>query len=433
MTTNDKRITLVIFSLCLTSMALGRTAPAVQWGRQIVTPTTDSIFGTLAADSNEGLYLSVTRKPKDDSGQASEARYLLKYSPDGDPLWSKQLGANGHGNPVPLMVNGLATDDQGNVYIGGHTEGKLGQKTLGKNDAFFAKYDQAGTRQWVRQVGTPEHDICEGLDIDASGNVYIAGYTYGSFAGPNRGGADIFIAAYDEHGALLWKDQFGTDATMEGAKDIRLGKDNDVYLCGKTAGSLARKNNGQEDIVVARYERTGKRLWLLQDGSPAMDKANCMQIGEQGQVYVGGLTAGDLAFRRAQRGNGDAFIVRIAETGQVLWRRQISSRGYETVFQLARFADGSGDVLAGGCQYPTGRCQAFYRRYTPEGKLEWVKVFRKKKGRIGATCGRAVAIDSHNNCYLAGGTNADYFAVNNGTSNVFLIRLDGDPSLPASP
>jgi hypothetical protein len=158
-----------------------------------------------------------------------------------------------------------------------------------------------------------------------------------------------------------------------------------------------------------------------------------MEIGEQGQVYVAGLTGGDLAYRKAQRGNGDAFVVRIAETGQVLWRRQIASRGYDTVFHLAPFADGSGDVLVGGCQYPDGRhCQASYRRYTPKGKLEWVKVFRKR-GTSTGTCGRAVAIDGNNNCYLAGGTNADIFAVNNGTSNVFLIRLDQDASLAASP
>jgi hypothetical protein len=40
MTTNDKKITLVIFSLCLTSAAMGRNAPQVQWGRQIITPST---------------------------------------------------------------------------------------------------------------------------------------------------------------------------------------------------------------------------------------------------------------------------------------------------------------------------------------------------------------------------------------------------------
>jgi len=434
MATKDKRVILAVFSLCLANAATGRNAPGVQWGRQIVTPTMDSIFGSLVADSHQGVYLSVTRKSKDDSGESSENRYLLKYSPNGDPLWSKQLGANGDDTPLPLVVSGIATDDQGNVYTCGLTDSKLGQKKLGKNDAFYAKFDRAGTRQWVRQVGTPEHDVCGGLAIDDSGNLYIAGYTYGSFAGPNKGEADMFIAAYDKNGALLWKDQFGSDAD-DRASDIRLGKNSDVYVCGTTAGSLARKNNGQEDFVVARYERTGKRLWLCQDGSPEQDRGVCMEIGEQGQIYVGGRTLGDLAFKKAQRGSGDAFVVRIADTGEVLWKRQIGSRGWEKVFHMARFSDGSGDILAGGCQYPTGpHCQAFYRRYTPEGKLVWVKVFRKK-GVIGGTCGRAVAIDSNNNCYVAGVTSADNFAVNNNTNNIFLIRLDGesDSARPPSP
>ena len=320
-------------------MGLGRTAPAVKWGRQILTPTADSLFGSLVADSNEGLYLSVTRKSKDASGQASEDRYLLKYNQDGDPLWSKQLGANGDDSPLPLVVSGVTTDDQGNVYTCGFTDRKFGLEKIGKNDAFYVKFDQAGTRQWVRQVGTPEHDVCEGLDIDASGNLYLAGYTYGSFAGPNKGGADIFFAAYDKYGALLWHDQIGTGAD-DRARDIRLGKDNDVYLLGSTTGSLARKNNGQGDFVVARYQRTGKRLWLGQDGSPAEDRAVALEIGEQGQVYVGGRTLGDLAFRRAQRGNGDGFVVRISEAGKVLWKRQFGSRGWDKVFHLARFADG---------------------------------------------------------------------------------------------
>jgi hypothetical protein len=192
-----------------------------------------------------------------------------------------------------------------------------------------------------------------------------------------------------------------------------------------SASSLARKNNSQEDFVVARYERTGKRLWLRQDGSPEQDRGICMEIGEQGQVYVGGRTLGDLAFRKAQRGYGDGFIVRIADSGEVLWKRQFGSRGWDKVFHMARFSDGSGDVLASGCQYPSGGpfCQAFTRRYTPEGKLEWVKELRKR-GTIGGTCGRAVAIDSENNCYHAGVTSADNFAVNNGTNNVFIVRFD---------
>jgi len=54
----------------------------------------------------------------------------------------------------------------------------------------------------------------------------------------------MFIAAYDKHGSLLWRDQIGT-GVEDLATDIRVGDNNDVYLCGNTVGGLAGKNDGQ--------------------------------------------------------------------------------------------------------------------------------------------------------------------------------------------
>jgi hypothetical protein len=150
-----------------------------------------------------------------------------------------------------------------------------------------------------------------------------------------------------------------------------------------------------------------------------------MEVGEQGQVYVSGRTLGDLSSKGAHRGNGDAFTVRVSDEGKLLWKRQYGSRGWDKTFHMARFLDGSGDIMVGGCQYPQGVCQAFSRRYSPEGKVIWSKVFRKRNLRgKGGTCGRAVAVDSDNNCYQAGVTSADNFVRNNGTSNVFVVQLD---------
>jgi len=421
-----KALTFAIFSFCLATVAGSQTAPAVRWGRQIVTPTQDSIFRSLVTDSNDGIYLAVSRESTDDSGKKTTHRYLLKYNQKGEAVWTKLLGAHDHGEPLHINVDDLAADDRGHIYVFGFTESTLGEKQHGKYDAFYAQYDRSGTCQWIRQVGTKEHDICTGLDVDSSGNVYIAGYTYGDFAKPNQGKADIFIAAYNNYGTLLWCDQIGT-AEDDRVMDLRLGDHNDVYLCGATNGSLSKTNNNQADIIVARYERTGKFLWLKQYGTPAGDRGLCMTIGEQGQVYVGGRTEGNLAYRRSQRGYGDAFLARISETGETLWIQQFGTCGWDKTFHVAHFTDGSGDVLAGGCQYPSGQyCQAFCRRYSPEGKFIWTQIF-PQQGSKGGTCGRAVAVDSDNNCYHAGSTHIDQFGTNNGTANIFLVRFDGMP------
>ena len=70
------------------------------------------------------------------------------------------------------------------------------------------------------------------------------------------------------------------------AGDIRVGDNNDVYLCGDTSGSLARENNGLGDFFVARYRLTGKRLWLHQFGTNAFDRVMRMEIGENARETI---------------------------------------------------------------------------------------------------------------------------------------------------
>lgn len=426
MQVNNERIVLfVTFLLCLTTAALGQNAPAVRWGHQLVTPTNDSLFRTMVVDSNKGVYIAVSRRAKDAPDTASKEQYILKFDQGGEQLWSRQLGEDSNEGTLNISVQGLAADDQENIYVFGYTDDRLGREKFGENDAFVAKYDQAGTQLWIWQLGCSAHDVCTGLDIDTSGNIYIAGYTYGPFAGPSKGQADIFIAAYDQAGTLLWKDQIGTVAD-DRAMDLSLGNNNGIYICGSTNGALAAQGNGYSDFMVARYERTGKSLWIHQYGTPAQDAGICMAVGEHGHIYVGGITYGNFAFQRAQRGQGDAFVARIAETGELLWKRQFGSNRWDQTWDMAAFHDGSGDVLAGGCQIPSGICQAFCRRYTPDGKLVWTKEFRKR-GPKGGTCGRTVGVDGDNNCYHAGVTHADQFGINNDSGNVYIVRFDGMP------
>ena len=418
MTANDKRIILTIVSLFLTSAALGRNELAVRWGHQLLTPT-DDVARAEVADSNDSIYFTVAKKSKDASGSAtSQGLFLLKYSQQGDQLWSKQL------DPGVEDATGLAADDQGNIYIFGFVSSTPERETEGGHDALVAKYDQTGIQQWIWQLGTPEHDVCTSLDFDADENLYISGFTYGDFAKPNKGGADMFIAAYDKHRTLLWRDQIGTAADDRGV-NIRVGNNNDVYICGNTSGTLARKNNGLEDFVVARYERTGKSLWLYQYGTNAFDCIICMEIGELGHIYLGCRTNGNVGSRSPRRRDLDSCLVSITDAGKMLWVRQFGTGAWDGTWDMARFTDGSGDILISGCQIPVkSKCQAYCRRYSSEGKLIWTKEFREFSSK-GGTCGRVVAIDSANNCYHAGQTHADFFGVNNGTGNVFIVRFDG--------
>lgn len=84
MTPNNKRITLAIVSLFLTSAALGRNPPTVRWGYQLVTSTEDVVRAAFA-DSNDGIYFCVSEKHKDTAGhKIFKKTTILKYNRHGN-------------------------------------------------------------------------------------------------------------------------------------------------------------------------------------------------------------------------------------------------------------------------------------------------------------------------------------------------------------
>jgi len=364
----------MVFSFFLTTAALGVNSQTVRWGHQLMSET-DDIPRSAVVDGEGRIYFAFKKQVKDAPGFAgsviSTSWFLLKYNQEGEQLWSKQL------DPRVEDTMGMTADDQGNLCVFGHAGSTHEQEAKGKNDVVIAKYDQTGTKQWIWQLGTPEHDVCTGLDFDVDENMYVSGYTYGDFAKPNKGEADMFIAAYDKHRSLPWRDQIGTGKDDRGGS-IHLGDDNDVYVCGDTFGSLARKNNGLADFFVARYQRTGKRLWLHQFGTNAFDSGAGMEIGELGHLYVGFRSNGNVGSRNPQRTDLDSCLVSISKEGRLLWARQFGPAGWDGTWAMAPFTDGSGDILIAGCQIPLkGKCQAYCRRYSSEGKLIWTQEFRK--------------------------------------------------------
>ncbi|WP_233602404.1 SBBP repeat-containing protein [Corallococcus sp. CA047B] len=59
------------------------------------------------------------------------------------------------------------------------------------------RYDALGTRLGTRTLGTPAQDIAYGVAVDASGNTFVVGQTFGSLGGnTSAGGYDAFLARF---------------------------------------------------------------------------------------------------------------------------------------------------------------------------------------------------------------------------------------------
>jgi len=89
-----------------------------------------------------------------------------------------------------------------NIYVTGHTSRGLdGNTNSGSSDIFLVKYNQSGTKQWTKQLGTSSNDFGNGVTTDSSGYIYVTGYTFGELDGnTNSGNYDIFLVKYDSSG-----------------------------------------------------------------------------------------------------------------------------------------------------------------------------------------------------------------------------------------
>ncbi len=148
-----------------------------------------------------------------------EDAFVAKYNANGNQLWMAQFGTSGYDS-----ATGVSSDGSGNVYVSGYTDGSFPSYTnLGSYDAFVAKYDTSGNPVWVKQFSTSSHDYAEGISSDSNGNVYVSGKTFGSFLGyTNLGLYDAFVAKYDGNGNQLWLRQFGTSGDDEITESVAI-------------------------------------------------------------------------------------------------------------------------------------------------------------------------------------------------------------------
>ena len=158
-------------------------------------------------------------------------------------------------------AHGVATDSSGNVYVTGYTEGGLdGNTSAGGSDLFVVKYNSSGTKQWTKQLGSSIDDKARGVATDSSANVYVTGYTGGGLDGnTNSGLEDLFVVKYNSSGTKQWTQQLGNDS-QDYAYGVATDSSGNIYVAGCTYGGLdGNSYAGSSDLFVVKYNSSGTK------------------------------------------------------------------------------------------------------------------------------------------------------------------------------
>ena len=256
--------------------------------------------------------------------------------------------------------------------------------------------------QWRRQFGTTETEYSHGVATDPAGNVYLTGKTV-SEADDAIDYVWAWVAKYDATGHALWKRQLGTVEPDE-ARGVATDAAGNVYLTGSTRGSFAGPNRGGSDAWLMKYDAGGQMLWKRQLGSKGSDDAFGVATDTLGNIYLTGETYGSLGGPR--HGHHDAWVAKYDASGHLLWKRQFGTAEWERATGVA--TDAAGNAYIGGWTRGSlagpirGSTDAWVAKYDAAGHLLWTHQF----GTGMSDHAEGVATDAAGNLYLTGYTDS---------------------------
>jgi hypothetical protein len=238
--------------------------------------------------------------------------FIAKFDPNGNRIWGTYYGGASTDNP-----GSCAIDTNNNLYICGTSQTSSGTAIATSNsyqninggsyDAFLAKFDSLGTRQWGTYYGGVGFDWGNSCEVDSNGNVYLIGTASNSTVFPTSnchqssfggGSYDAFIVKFSGSGLRIWSTFYGGDGDDEGI-DCSVFKSN-IIFCGTTTstntaipspgGFLSTPGGGPYDCFLAEFDLNGVRVHGTYYGGNGYDKGTSCNFDASGNYYLAGFT-----------------------------------------------------------------------------------------------------------------------------------------------
>lgn len=203
-----------------------------------------------------------------------------------------QTGSNGY-DVARAVVAVTPTSSTSDLVIAGSSNGAFAGTALGGQDIVVQQVTATGEVVWSTQVGTTADDVANAVAVDASGSVYVAGYTSAALE-PGftpAGGRDAFVMMLSA-GRVGWIRQLGSigDDVANAVAVTSSG----VFVAGQAGNALPGQTfYGTSDYFVAKYDVSGKPQWRFQGGSTGADAATSIAVATVSgaeRAYIGGYT-----------------------------------------------------------------------------------------------------------------------------------------------
>lgn len=443
-------------------------------GSENVGPLTSNSNFTIACDSSVG----------------SLSRSVNVTINSGNPATDPQLAyATYFGGTANETIRDVAVGPDGSVYIAGGSEsGNFPTQNAydatfnGNHDVVVSKFTPGGALVWSTFIGGTNYDRAYALEVDGSGNVYVAGRAgagYPTTAGvvqpnfsgdtspnPAYGPQDGFVSKFNSAGQLQWSTFLGGN-DLAFIRDIAIDASGNVYFAISqvsstdnsvahliTAGSFQTTHAGGTDGIVGKLRSDGRAIeWGTFLGGSSDDYTNpSIRLDQQGNVLVTGATdSSDMpvtsGFGTSLGGQIDMHLTKLLPDGSdIVYGTYIGGSGIDATETHCLAVDSSGNAYVAAAtssaDFPTtsgalqrthgGGWDAFLTKVSPQGALLASSLF----GGSGDEAIEGVSIGPDGDFYVSGETGSSDFPVTSnaiqtqhgGVTDIFAARLSSNLS-----
>ncbi|MEM9354239.1 MAG: hypothetical protein AAGA92_14625 [Planctomycetota bacterium] len=427
----------------VTPADLPSASPAIASGFSQIGGLGANLIMDVEVDANGDAYvIGMTRedlRPIHADARGAGALFAAKYRPDGSRVWLRQFGSEAGTLDLALDAD---VDGEG-LYLTGRY---LGEGPIGQKDEFITKIDtESGQIAAEALWGGPGTQFGGGLTLDNSEYVYTVGIGR-DINDPNQtGDQDPFVEKRRRDDlSLVWRRTYGAGTNKEPWGQVAFSPnaggvpgEGSIYSSGWVIGDFEAEQQepgSSRDVWLSSFDQDGNLQWVEQWGSSDGDTewAWSTVVDQDGYVYVGGHTYGDMGGDGSQLGDGDGFVTKIdpdAPDGErVVWTRHVGTDGGDDVRRL---------VVHDGLLYLSGYTWGSFEGFENAGLTDVYAATMTLDGiltnvvQLGTERDERAFLDvGADGVFLGGFTEGSLTSANGGFSDAYLLSLGLDLSVP---